>query len=419
MSEVRAGFPTYWVAEELNTSKQSSINSFRYLNRPYAIDFQNLYKLTDALLDPNFMQVINNWFSNPSDFIGELYCFPFPIPVDGAKRDLLIAGRQQMGRLPGAQVETESVQAYAVDAHNLAKKLRLLFSRKIEPYGETPEFFDYNGYMTIQVYLPYYGYVEVSPNDLMGQYLCVYCAFSFTSGEVIYFVCTSDIEQYNVSIDTSRSRILSKITTKFASQIPLGSSNALEVRRNILMSAVKTTASLAASAVTGVPIVGTSQKTSTSETSTVKEYDVYGRGSYKGARMKQTKAGTETTTSTTTHTSPEINHTHETMQEIVGASTNALAHAFIRGSTENSKEPILEQWATSAVKVVIQRPVFPDMGDYAHFYGRPLGAVRLIGDMTGFTKVADAHLEMKQNMTLSEYNEILSLLMSGVIIQST
>ena len=58
----------------------------------------------------------------------------------------------------------------------------------------------------------------------------------------------------------------------------------------------------------------------------------------------------------------------------------------------------------------------PQPIDYAHEKGRPLMKTMRLGDLVGFTKVTECHLDGFSNATTTELNELTMLLNDGIIL---
>lgn len=66
--------------------------------------------------------------------------------------------------------------------------------------------------------------------------------------------------------------------------------------------------------------------------------------------------------------------------------------------------------------LVINRPSAYYPSGYAHQYGKPSNRIETLSTLTGYTKVADVHLEGFEGATQTEIDEIETLLKEGVIL---
>lgn len=83
------------------------------------------------------------------------------------------------------------------------------------------------------------------------------------------------------------------------------------------------------------------------------------------------------------------------------------------GSTSKQMSAL---YSPNQLSAIIKRPNAIIGDDFAPLRGRPLGEVRTLGDLTGFTVVDDIHVEGLASATQDEQTEIERLLKSGVIL---
>lgn len=285
----------------------------------------------------------------------------------------------------------------------------------VEPHFNN--FADYKGYTQIKVYLPQLGFVEVDVNECMGKWLQFRLIIDFYSGKGLHVIGVS-----NNSITSANSpyanyeedkdiRALGTYECSLGIEIPLGTSNAGDIRRNILLGTIKTGLAV------GVASYTNSLPPSTTTTSTVKTYDVQGRGTRKGSRMKQIKSGTETTTKTTVHNKPVDKS--KPIAEAIEGSVDTLNRMSAGGSSDRVNDSGLLWSLTDQVKVVIYRPkLLPTVKSYGALYGYPLGEVKYLSEIHGYTEVNNIHFEGVgfETITQKEIAMLEEIFSNGVII---
>lgn len=381
-------------------------------NNAVALNGTSFYLLAQTINDPSFGETIKNFFNTPSDCIASIIMYPFAVPNTVEASNLMIGGVSQSSN--GVDIKCSPI-----DRTKMSNLTRCFIAKVAPTAGYTSDdywFYDYAPYTTVRMYLPYYGWIDLPTNEVMGKLVNVYYAIDWQTGTLMYYVTVGD----GITDDEASTRILSKVTCKIGVQIPIGSTNFLEIRRNAIMQGVTVAASLAATALSGVPVWGQSPNMSTSTTTTTAENysEAQARGDYKGARMRPVSSHTSTTNVNRTRVinyEPH-NHTRETLNLIANASTTALNNYFGTASSEITRDVSLEQYATRTVHMVVYHPKFKVPTNFEKFYGRPCVRLCTIGEMKGFSTFTDVHLESISNATQAELNEIMGLLTSGVII---
>lgn len=380
-----------WLNTNLTFQNGCVSSSAGLLNNAVVMDSENAWNFSELFFNPSFKDVITSFFADPSDFIVHLFAYPFNIPIDGSPNNLVVNK---------TRFSTVKVAKPKFNASLANNTIFTMLYTKINP--KYNDFRDYNGYTTIRVYLPLYGFVDVSTNDVMGKYLVIKLGIDFYTATGMYFVCSAD----GPNVDDADLRILSKHQCRIGVEVPISSTNALDVARNNILSTVKLGTSVAISAATGT-LVGPGITTTNERTDeTIQEPNPEtGR-----LRTASKYRGTHTIASTTT-----VNHTKDTANEIASTAFSMLANSVIHCETDKTLFPTLEQWATKVVKIVIERPVYTDMGDYRHYMGSPLFKESGLYGLFGYTEIGSIHLDGIGNITESEKRELENLLHSGVV----
>lgn len=253
-------------------------------------------------------------------------------------------------------------------------------------------FADYKGYTQIKLFLPFLGYVDVDVNECMGKYLQFRLLTDFYTGKGLYIIGVSDASishsepPYVNEGEDDGIRVISTFECDIGIDIPLGKSNVGDIKRNMLLGTIKTIASVGAS------IYTESLPSPITTSSSVTTYDVHGRSLSKGSRMKQVKSGTETTTKTSVTHKPVDKS--KPISEAVDGSIDALNRLHISGHSDRVNDAGLLYQTSLNIQVVIYRPKFVTINEnYGNLYGYPLGEVRRLSEISGYTEINSIHFE--------------------------
>lgn len=211
---------------------------------------------------------------------------------------------------------------------------------------------DYNPYTTIQLFLPYIGMVNLSPDDVMSKTIHVVYVCDVLTGQLNARVF--------VSTETGET-LLYTFNGNFAINIPITGANYSEVYK----AAIQGTVGLAK--------------------------NVIGMGS--GSPMAVAGSAIDMASDT----------------------ANAISSAKIQYQNGSSMSLTSGYLAPQFCYVIITRPIQSLASDYNKFVGYPSNVTAKLSTLSGFTKVEDIHLE-NLSATDSEIDEIETLLKNGVII---
>lgn len=274
-------------------------------------------------------------------------------------------------------------------------------------------FADYNGYTSMSVFLPMLGIVDVDINEVINKYLQVRLQIDYYTGKGMYIlgvsnnsIQTPNAFNHSPALDTSM-RILSTFETDIGIEIPLGTSNIGDIKRNLALTTLKVGASLAFPPATA-PLV-----TSTIATTT---YNVTGRSKSKGSRLKQIKGGSETTETVSTRSGGNSRYD---ISDAFVESISALNNVSLKGTSDRINDSGLTSHMSGKVKVIFKRPkLIPTTQATRHIYGVPLGEVRQLDLVHGYTEVSRIHIEGEgfNTATAKEMDEIANSFISGVIL---
>ena len=216
---------------------------------------------------------------------------------------------------------------------------------------------------------------------------------------------------YEIGDDTNE-RFLSNYVFELGIDIPIGSSNVGDINRNLLMGAIKTTATIAAAA------YGMILPPSTSVTTYEDVSVASARGDYKGARMIPRSSTESRGTKTTTHHAPK--NKLQPIAETVASGVSVLNNNFIQGHGDRPNNPMI-MWSYSKIPYLIIRVPNVDnvTEQYKHTKGQPLGITCKLNQVSGYTTISDIHLDGITSATYDELTRIEDILAEGIILPET
>ena len=370
-------------------ARNGGVNIFNQFQGAVIIDSQSINNLAVHLATDTFL---TNWkllFSDPSTALSSLRAYPFKIPciTSSSVYKLAIFGTEY------SDVKCLVPDFVAPNANYLID----MGSVYIKPSFNN--FADYNGYTDISVYLPFYGLAGLIANDIMGKYLYFKLFIDYRTGKGVYYICVNN----NANADSADLRILAKYEVTLGYNIPLGSSNANEIMKNMLLGSLKTAAY--ATAIYGFS-KGMAPSGSTSKETTITK------------KLDKKTGVLHTTGSKTIEKSNKLNIGGTTIAaSSVAAGLSSLENATTRMSTDKIDNTLLDMASTKHVKVIIKRPKLVNItSDYNKLYGKPAGYTATLSTLEGFTKVSSVQLEGFNSALQSEVSEIGDILLNGVIL---
>lgn len=318
-------------------------------NTLVGMTFSGVGTLYQFLNNKTFMEDINFLFITPTDYVSSIRAYPFDV------RDFFSVIDNDEPLAPS--IPLAGIVDSGVSGVYLKKQygVKTISNFLIPPIFNS--FLDNAPYSELQLYLPYYGFIDLNPNEVVGKYLAVHYAIDFYVGMATIYVTIG------ASQDIPTHRILLTCECKIGVDIPIGASNYNEQTKNLLM--------------TGIGIVG-------------------GAIGLASGNLPVAIGGT---------------------QMLLNTSVNAITNSQIRvtsGTTGDGRNAI-----AGGNKVILIRkyPKIIDSQNYITFRGKPLGEKRQLSTLNGYTECEDVHfVPFATTPTLEETQEIESLLKSGVIL---
>lgn len=392
-----------WLGLKLLSSDTFSKNNF---SGSFLMNLKNIQQLEKSIRDPQWGDLL---FGKPLEWVQTLMFFPLKLDFGTINPDFsLVVG----GHLSSAGARYPNIDNYYYLGEYYYKVLN-------------PTFKDFTGYTEIKVYLPFYGYVDISPNDVINKYIQFRLKVDIKTGQGIYYIGVSDTSIYLENCHPvppnfdANVRILQKYACQLGYSIPLNNSSTIDTIRNIMAGAVKVGGTLMLAS----GFEGDSIKSTTMAVTNVDKEVLRKQKNKKTNRL--VTAGKTITKGTTTHSSTrEVSGfsgyvKYRIGSSVIGDSVQALANAHVDVSSDKVSNSILDMNGPLHIKVVIKKPKYIEQGnDFNHIYGKPLGAVKRLGDLHGYTEPVEFHLEDDgfNKATREEKIELNNALKEGVIL---
>lgn len=318
-------------------------------NRKWAIGYNGINVVNDNLNNKTFLDNLNYLFTEPSQFFVSLKAYPFDIKE--YYNNSLTLQKVKMGKAQ-MKVGDQDVSAPGLYGYPQYKYLgKFKIERKFNNY------LDFSPYTKIEMYLPFAGIITLDTNVVTDKEIRILLAVDFDTGKANYYLVRHEDSQGENDGD-----IIQTVECQMGIDIPLGSYNANEQMKNVLLTGVSFIGGAVSSIATGnVTSLATTSLNAIS-------------GTFKALQERVTKGG-------------------------VSSGSNNLMTPY---------HPYL----------IITRPTYGSNGpdDYVTYKGRPLFKNCRLGDLKGFTVCNDFHLENFGSATENEISSIDALLKEGIII---
>lgn len=295
-------------------------------------------------------------------------------------------------------------------------------------YPEATSFTDYEPYTRLQLWLPFYGLADLKIAEVQGKYIQIRLYIDFATGQAQYVIgvnpnnvtCSTKpflrraVNGTTYAVDDTNTRIIGTYVFNIGYDIPITSSGMANTLRNISMATLKGAATIGASAIasaTGADKVRSSRNEY--EHTLINSQNTSGRGR-KTATIERNQ-----------HTDQVTNYSGYARQKRISTASET-AVAVLEGMAMNPQvdkctSSILNS-ATCRSVMVIKRKVVPTVDrtsvGYLRFYGAPLGQIKTLGDLTGYTEVSEIHFEGEgfSQATAKEISMLEQAFSDGVIL---
>ena len=279
-------------------------------------------------------------------------------------------------------------------------------------YAPVSSYLDYEPFTKVEVWLPFYGFTELRIADIAGKYIQFRLYVDFNSGSAQYVIGVTDTAleftelPFAYKVDDTNTRIIGTCVFQLGYTIPLGSTGLADTVRNLGIAGIKAAASLATGFIVG-GITGGAQTSKTITTTTSKN-----------AEGKQITAERESTT-TTEHDSNY--NTVERVGTTMKTAQNVLESLNVRPNVERSNNTIINSASCTSI-IIVKRKVKPSVDittqEFRHLYGLPVGNVKQINTVHGYTEISAINFEGTGfgNATNKELAMLEDMVSRGIIL---
>lgn len=356
-----------------------------------ASDVNNLY---EWVLNKPIESAI---FGDYTKWCSSLQFYPFKINISNTTYKLSVGGVQSSKILCNGLIPVQAEFGYTLG----------------QIYYPAPSsYLDYEPFTKVEVWLPFYGFTELRIADIAGKYIQFRLYIDFHSGSAQYVIGVTDSAleftdlPFAITVDDTNTRIIGTCVFQLGYTVPLGSTGLADTVRNLTLSVIKGAASFATGAIVG-GITGGAQTSKTITTTTSKN-----------AEGKQITAERESTT-TTEHDSNY--NSIERIGTTMKTAQNVLESLNVRPSVDRSNNTIINGSTCTSI-VIVKRKVKPSVDittqEFRHLYGLPVGNVKQINTVHGYTEISAINFEGTGfgNATNKELAMLEDMVSRGIIL---
>lgn len=312
-------------------------------NTKYVLNYEQVSDFIKKLNNPGFLDALKNMFANaPMEGILSLKAYPFDFTdtfnINEQTIDDIIIGSYNTGS------KGYIISDYADDNCDYS------IARIDSPIDTDWKFYT----NTISMYLPFYGFVDIDPSELIfGTYLVARYIINFDTGE-------TTINIVRIKAGENGEYVIKTLSTNISIDIPISATNVADQMRLNSIAGITAGLSLMATAATGgaaTPLVATTS--------------VLGK-SIQNNKIKVDRGGS------------------------VGGAWGGV-------------------WSPVTPYTITTKPSYREATNFASLVGRPCMKSITINSITGYTKVKEIHIEGLGSATLQEIKEVENVLKSGFI----
>ena len=329
------------ISPEVVNSNNNVLNNVGIYNVGASLSSET-YATYYTMINRLYRALINNKIGNVDldSYVLSCICYPFTIKA-GTEASKLKLGNTEL---------TD------VDVYDLNKKLSEYYTIADFTITADDNFLSYNPYTIYELYIPFMNWIQLDANAILNNRILVEYIVNYQTGSAEVVV-----------IDDTNNKLLYANTCQLGVNIPINSTNSLELEKNRLSNNLSL-------------ILGTASSVGMMAT-----------GHVLGGAMGLAGTGLN-----------YFNNYNKQIEQASGHVADSYAGVYM---------PTQCRLRTTKLK-----PKNLNDDKYKALYGKPLNAVRRIGNLKGFTIASDFHLENIASATTNEINLIDSILKNGFII---
>lgn len=374
------------------------------------MDYSQVNALPAIMATPTFQSVL---FGDPQQWISNLIWYPINV-IHGESMYLTCGNTETSAECHPWWIQYD----YGFTLHQYYHQM---------PLGS---YLDYEPYTTIEAYLPYYGVITLPITEIANKYTQFRLFINFDTGAALYVVGVSDNpigwysgnpcrlvlttnnpnEEYRTYyVNDENVRIIGQYNFQLGVIIPRGSENATEVVRNAIISTLKLGAGVALSA-SGMTTQPTQTTHTLSKTTTTTRNPSTGR---------QITQGTITTEQSQEKSVQSENPISKSVSSAVSAGISTIGNSQIRATIDTPQAGFLSNSLPHQIYIIKRKlNAVPVDENYRKTKGLPLGENRILGNLTGYTKISDVFVSGQgfESATHEELDLLSRELLNGVIL---
>ena len=345
----------------------------------YVIGKTELNHLAQFLWSDSFVNTVKKFFNDPMEILIGLMIFPLQPKNEYLGTSREIKGGSIATGVNGTPLTTQW-GSYDFGSCTVEKRLKVDNSGKLEKdIVESGIYFDYSPYTECKIYLPYVGEHSLDLNDVMGRELHLTYSVDFMSG-----ACCAHLTLVNQDDPDAQPECHYNFCGQMGVSVPISQA---DYRQKI--SAMMQFGLTAGSAIATVASGGLMAPP-------VNPNEV---ANFQGANVESSNPQNAISLGfgTASRLANSVANMHPTVQHTSGGGA-------ISGSL-SSEYPY----------ITISEPDIFQAKNQPHYKGYPINATHKIGDMTGYVKIENVHLD-GLSCTEKERGSIGSYLNKGVIV---
>lgn len=321
-------------------------NAVTLFNARYAMTRAQVNNLIGEMQQSSFLSNVALLFDQPIDNIISLYCYPFDVKA-------VVQGSAQTAD----DVIIVNIITMATTGTFLAYRTPPLISLGEYTFTRaTNDFRDYAPYTSIELYLPYIGFVDLDPGIVQGEKIAIDYAVDLYSGK-----CTAYLSVVHTEGGSDVKKVFMVRDGQIGFQVQIAGGSGADIARKITSTSIG-----AVGAVVGAATGGAAAAVS----------------------------------------------------GVSGTLLNVVNNSKIASKKGGTNDPATALYGPQNAYLIITRPTVVRPTNYDHDVGRPLMATRVLSTISGYTEVERVHVEGNDFAQAldAEKREIEALLKSGVIL---
>lgn len=344
------------------SEKTKGASNTTNFNTCYIFTIQQLLAFANTIASPNISWI----FSNPTQSLISFKIFPFDIPSAISSDNLRTMGEDV--QIPvGTTLVTVPGVKYLLK-YNQPCEIIFTFSKALSVIDTT---IVHNKTCSAKTFIPLYGFVDIDIDMFRNSTY-------FITMSIKYFIDVVSGVSKVVLYETDSQNVIQQIEFDIGLDVPTGYSNASDVTRNTILSAISAFASAAS--------LGISSGTLTAAT-----------------------IGSKAVNIASTYTTATLEGLKTVMAGGQAQSGYGKGVPINPRMNNNKLQPF----------IILFKPVTyltdAQMLEYAHLVGRPLNLPRFLNTLHGYTEIGGCHLD-NLIATETEKDKILQLFRQGILL---